>query len=78
MNPVMILLALSYFSWIWGVTGALLSIPILLTVTALFDHLGRPNLVGFLFGEQLFAQLPSDPEPAMTLHPPITLREQGR
>ncbi len=53
-NPVMILLALSYFSWIWGVTGALLSIPILLTITALFDHLGRPNLIGFLFGEPLF------------------------
>ncbi len=55
MNPVLILLALSYFSWIWGVTGALLSVPILLTLTALIDHLGRPNLVGFLFGEPLFA-----------------------
>jgi predicted PurR-regulated permease PerM len=54
MNPVMILLALSYFSWIWGVTGALLSVPILLTVTALIDHLGKPNLIGFLFGEPLF------------------------
>jgi len=55
MNPVMILLALSYFSWIWGVTGALLSVPILLTITALIDHLGRPNLIGFMFGEPLFA-----------------------
>ena len=55
MNPVMILLALSYFTWIWGVTGALLSVPILLTVTALFEHLGTPNLVGFLFGEALFS-----------------------
>ena len=54
MNPVLILLALSYFSWIWGVTGALLSVPILLTVTALIDHLGRPNFVGFIFGEPLF------------------------
>ena len=54
-NPVMILIALSYFSWIWGVTGALLSVPILLTVTALVDHLGRPNLIGFIFGEPLFA-----------------------
>jgi predicted PurR-regulated permease PerM len=54
-NPVLILLALSYFSWIWGVVGALLSVPILLTVTALFDHLGKPNLIGFLFGEPLFA-----------------------
>jgi predicted PurR-regulated permease PerM len=54
MNPVLILLALSYFSWIWGFTGALLSVPILLTLTALVDHLGRPNLIGFIFGEPLF------------------------
>jgi predicted PurR-regulated permease PerM len=55
MNPVLILLALSYFTWIWGVTGALLSVPILLTLTALVDHLGKPNLIGFIFGEPLFA-----------------------
>jgi len=54
MNPVLILLALSYFSWIWGVTGALLSVPLLLALTALVDHLGKPNLIGFLFGEPLF------------------------
>ena len=55
MNPVLILLALTYFGWIWGVAGALLSVPILLTLTALIDHLGRPNFIGFLFGEPLFA-----------------------
>ena len=55
MNPVLILIALSYFSWIWGVFGALLSVPILLTLTAFFDHVGRPNLIGFIFGEPLFA-----------------------
>jgi len=54
MSPVMILIALSYFTWIWGVPGALLSVPILLTLTALFDHIGRPNLIGFIFGEPLF------------------------
>ena len=53
-NPVLILIALSYFSWIWGVPGALLSVPILLTLTAVADHLGRPNLIGFIFGEPLF------------------------
>lgn len=60
MNPVMILLALSYFGWIWGVIGALLSVPILLTLTALVDHLGRPNFIGFLFGEPLFDHPPAD------------------
>ncbi len=54
LNPVSILISISYFSWIWGTLGALLSVPILLTLTALVDHLGRPNLVGFLFGEPLF------------------------
>jgi predicted PurR-regulated permease PerM len=54
MNPVMILIALSYFSWIWGIFGALLSVPILLTLTAFFDHVGKPNVIGFIFGEPLF------------------------
>lgn len=54
MNPVLILFSISYFSWIWGVSGALLSIPILITLKALFDHIGTPNLLGFLFGEPLF------------------------
>lgn len=53
-SPVSILIALSYFTWIWGVAGALLSVPILLTLTALFDHIGRPNIIGFIFGEPLF------------------------
>lgn len=56
MNPVMILIALSYFSWVWGVFGALLSVPILLMLTAFFDNVGRPNLIGFVFGEPLFAE----------------------
>ena len=65
MNPVLILIALSYFSWIWGVFGALLSVPILLTLTAFFDHVGKPNLIGFIFGEPLFpvAELEPAPEP---------------
>ncbi|MCH7627146.1 MULTISPECIES: AI-2E family transporter [Novosphingobium] len=54
LNPVSILIAISYFSWIWGVLGALLSVPILLTLSAFVEHLGRPNIVGFLFGEPLF------------------------
>lgn len=53
-SPVSILLAISYFSWIWGVLGALLSVPILLILEALLENLGRPNLIGFLLGEPLF------------------------
>ncbi len=66
-NPVSILIALSFFTWVWGVLGALLSVPILLILQALVDHLGRPNVIGFLFGETLFepARLsPDEPESA--------------
>ena len=68
LNPVMILLSISYFSWIWGVIGALLSVPILLTLTALVEHLGKPNIVGFLFGEPLFD---GDGRIDDTIDPPI-------
>ena len=37
---------------ILGKTGE--SVPILLMLTAFFDHIGRPNLLGFIFGEPLF------------------------
>ena len=54
LNPVLILVFISLFTWIWGVVGALLSVPILITLTALVEHVGRPNLIGFMFGEPLF------------------------
>lgn len=57
-NPVLILVSFSYFTWVWGVLGALLSVPILITLTATFEHLGKPNLIGFIFGEPLFPHLP--------------------
>jgi len=69
MNPVLILIALSYFSWIWGVFGGLLSVPILLTLTAFFDHVGRPNLVGFVFGEPLFPTAPLEAPPEADVAP---------
>lgn len=53
-SPVAILVAISYFSWIWGVPGALLSVPILMIIEAMLDNLGRPNVIGFLLGEPLF------------------------
>ena len=57
--PVAILAGLIYFGWIWGIVGIFLAGPIVLIVSALLDHLGRPNLIGFLFGEPLFHPLPA-------------------
>lgn len=64
MNPVVILIGISYFTWVWGVLGAVLSMPILITLMALFEHLGHPNIIGFLFGEPLFLRRSEDDEAA--------------
>jgi predicted PurR-regulated permease PerM len=53
-NPVLIIIAVSFFSWIWGLVGALLSIPLLVILRILLNHTGTPNIIGFLLGEPLF------------------------
>jgi len=58
MNPVIILLAISYFTWIWGLAGALIAVPLLITGKALVEQLGSPNIVGFMLGEPLFDSPP--------------------
>ena len=66
-SPIAILVSISYFSWVWGVVGAVLSVPLLIIVSVLLDHLGRPNIIGFAMGEPLFepADLTGElPEPA--------------
>jgi predicted PurR-regulated permease PerM len=53
-SPVAILISISFFTWIWGAVGAILATPLLIMILALVEHLGSPNLIGFLFGEDLF------------------------
>ena len=50
-NPLMILLALSFWAWVWGTTGALLAVPLLIIFRTIFDAAGKPDVAGFLFEE---------------------------
>ena len=52
-NPLAVLIAISYFGWIWGVLGAFLAVPLMVMLKALLEHLGTPNFIGFLLGEPL-------------------------
>ena len=63
MNPVVILLAISYFTWIWGLAGALIAVPLLIVGKALVDQLGSPNIIGFMLGEPLFDSPPKRSNP---------------
>ncbi|TZG26587.1 AI-2E family transporter [Sphingomonas montanisoli] len=59
-NPLLILIALSFWSWVWGTTGALLAVPLLIIVKTILDAAGRPDIAGFLFAEGTFTNGPDD------------------
>lgn len=50
-NPLLILIALSYWGWVWGTTGALLAVPLLIILKTILDAAGKPDIAGFLFEE---------------------------
>jgi predicted PurR-regulated permease PerM len=51
MNPVAIFVGLLFWSWIWGVWGAILAVPMLMMVKAVCDHIEELQPVGELLGE---------------------------
>ncbi|MEA3013615.1 MAG: hypothetical protein QOD42_2160 [Sphingomonadales bacterium] len=65
-NPLMILLALSFWAWVWGTTGALLAVPLLIILRTVFAAAGKPDITGFLFEEGTLVQDPDEPRG----HPP--------
>lgn len=50
-NPLLILVSLSFWAWVWGTTGALLAVPLLIILKTLLDAAGKPDIAGFLFEE---------------------------
>jgi predicted PurR-regulated permease PerM len=48
-SPLAILIALSFWSWVWGTTGALLAVPLLIIMKTVFAAAGTPDIAGFLF-----------------------------
>lgn len=54
LNPVMIFISMLLWGWIWGVVGALMAVPILMTLRIFCDHIESLNGVGeFLSGKPL-------------------------
>jgi predicted PurR-regulated permease PerM len=48
-SPLSILIALSFWAWVWGTVGALLAIPLLIIIKTVFSAAGTPDIAGFLF-----------------------------
>ncbi|MEP6664333.1 MAG: AI-2E family transporter [Verrucomicrobiota bacterium] len=51
LNPVMIFISLIFWTWIWGIAGALLSVPILMMVKIFCDHFKPLSPIGELLGD---------------------------
>lgn len=48
-SPLLILVSLSFWGWVWGAPGALLAVPLLLILQTILQSTGTPDLAGFLF-----------------------------
>jgi len=51
MNPVAIFVGLMFWSWIWGVWGTVLAVPMLMMLKAVCDHVEDLQPIGELLGE---------------------------
>lgn len=67
-NPILILISLSFWGWVWGTPGALLAVPLLIIMQTVIGAAGKPDIAGFLFehgtlDQQLRRREPEGPLP---------------
>ena len=60
LNPVVIFVSLIFWMWLWGVSGALLSVPILVAIKVVCDHFPAMSHVSELLARESapFAAIP--------------------
>lgn len=49
MNPLLILVSITFWGWVWGTPGALLGVPLLIIIQTVVAAAGTPDIAGFLF-----------------------------
>jgi predicted PurR-regulated permease PerM len=65
LNPVFIFLSLTFWGWIWGIPGALLAVPLLVTFKIVCDNIEALKPIGAFLGRYEAA-------------PAVTVRRTGR
>lgn len=50
LNPVLVIVALMFWDWMWGIPGALLAVPLLAVVKIVCDHIEALTPLGHLLG----------------------------
>ncbi len=59
-SPILILISLSFWGWVWGTTGALLAVPLLIIIQTVLRAAGKPDIAGFLFEHGTLVNDPVD------------------
>jgi len=62
MNPAAIFIGLLFWSWVWGVWGTILAVPMLMMIKSISDHVEDLQGVSELLGED--SRLKNDSKPA--------------
>ena len=57
-SPILILISISFWSWVWGTPGALLAVPLLIILQTVLGAIGKPDIAGFLFEHGAMAHAP--------------------
>ena len=53
LSPLVVILFLIFWGWIWGIAGMLLAVPILGTITIIFENIESTKFISvFLRGDQ--------------------------
>ena len=63
LNPVVILLSMLFWAWLWGVAGALLAVPILVAIRIFCEHNERFKPLGEWLGGRSEAADPGELAP---------------
>lgn len=58
MNPLLILVSLTFWGWVWGTPGALLGVPLLIILQTVISAAGTPDIAGFLFEQGTLTTAP--------------------
>lgn len=61
LSPLLILISLSFWTWVWGTAGALLAVPLLIIIQTVLAAAGKPDIAGFLFEAGTLTHPPNEP-----------------
>ena len=51
MNPAAIFISLLFWSWVWGIWGTVLAVPMMMMIKSICDHVEDLQPIGELLGE---------------------------